>query len=86
MSGGSYDYAFGRIDDLAAEVQRQAIDRELIPEHRALRLAFADLLKRCAKAAHAIEWVDSCDYGPGDEVAAIRAALAPTPPDTAEEP
>jgi hypothetical protein len=71
MSGGSYDYAFSQLHDLASAIRSHAgasTDREL-------RLAFADLLDRCAKAAHAIEWVDSCDYGPGDEVSAINAAL-----------
>ena len=37
---------------------------------------FIGLLRIVAKAAHDIEWVDSGDYGPGDEVAAIRACRA----------
>jgi uncharacterized small protein (DUF1192 family) len=32
-------------------------------------------LKLVAKALHDIEWVDSGDYGPGDENKAIRACL-----------
>ena len=29
-----------------------------------------------AKALHDIEWVDSADYGPGDDTEAIRACLS----------
>jgi len=39
------------------------------------RRAFAKHLKLVAKALHDIEWVDSSDYGPGDENVAIRACL-----------
>lgn len=70
MSGGSYDYAYTRIEQLAWDIRRGAPDNPL-------RLAFADLLERCAKAAHDIEWVDSCDYGREDDIPAIKAALAP---------
>lgn len=31
------------------------------------------VLRAVARAAHDVEWVDSGDYGPGDEVEAIRA-------------
>jgi hypothetical protein len=34
---------------------------------------FAGLLRVVADALHAVEWVDSCDYGPGDEVESIDA-------------
>ena len=37
---------------------------------------FIGLLNVVAKAAHDIEWVDSGDYGIGDEVAAIRECRA----------
>ena len=69
MSGGSYDYAYGRIEELASAIRARSNDRTD-------RRVFASLLDVCAKAARAIEWVDSCDYGPGDETAPIRAALA----------
>ena len=39
------------------------------------RRAFTSHLKKVAKALHDIEWVDSNDYGPGDENEAIRACL-----------
>jgi hypothetical protein len=41
------------------------------------RRAFAAHLKLVAKALHDVEWVDSGDYGPGHESAAIRACLTP---------
>lgn len=34
------------------------------------------VLRAVARAAHDVEWVDSGDYGPGDEVEAIRAVRA----------
>ena len=40
------------------------------------RRAFKEHLVKVAKALHDIEWVDSGDYGPGDENAAIRACLS----------
>ena len=40
------------------------------------RRAFAKHLKLVAKALHDIEWVDSSDYGPGDDAEAIRACLS----------
>jgi hypothetical protein len=67
MSGGSYNYAFGKIEDLADEI------RPTTP----LRKAFKTHLRKVAKACHDIEWVDSdsCDYERGDEDAAIRDCL-----------
>lgn len=40
------------------------------------RRAFAKHLQLVIKALHDIEWVDSSDYGPGDENAAIEACLS----------
>lgn len=65
MSGGSMDYAFARV--------RTA--RELFEHDTLERKAFADHLDKVAKALHDIEWVDSGDYGPGDENEAIRACI-----------
>ena len=57
------DYLFGRIADAYFRVDT--------PE----RQAFAKHLKLVAKALHDIEWVDSGDYGRGDENEAIRACI-----------
>lgn len=65
MSGGSYNYAYMRIEDLASEIRPTTL----------LRRTFIDHLKMVAKACHAIEWVDSGDCGPGGEDADIKACL-----------
>lgn len=65
MSGGSYDYAFHKIEDLANDIRPKT----------PLRRAFKTHLHKVAKACQDIEWVDSSDYGPGDEDAAIRECL-----------
>ena len=57
MSGGSYDYVGYRIKD----IQLRGV------ETNRRRMAFQLLLKLVGEAMHDIEWVDSCDYGPGDE-------------------
>lgn len=66
MSGGAYDYAFIRI----AEIR---IDNTHTDPKRA---AFQKLLTLVADAMHDIEWVDSGDYGYGDEHKAIDACFA----------
>ena len=67
MSGGEYDYAYARVEEFA---QHPNLART--PERR----AFATLLSDVAEAMHDIEWVDSCDYSPGDENAAIERCLS----------
>ena len=71
MSGGSWDYFYGRLEEVASRLQC---------ERYPLRKAFGSHLQKCAKALHYIEWVDSCDCLPGDEVKAIKAALGPDGP------
>lgn len=63
MSGGSYDYVSFKIEELADSLRNTDSDPR--------RCAFQKLLRLVAKAAHDIEWVDSCDSGPGDEHRAI---------------
>jgi hypothetical protein len=65
MSGGSYNYAYGSVEDLAEEI------RPTTP----LRKAFKTHLRKVAQACHDIEWVDSYDCSPGHEDEAIRACL-----------
>ena len=77
MSGGSYDYAFSKLEDLADEIEKYAHQGKLPLATRDLRLAFAVQLRLMATAAHDIEWVDSGDCSEGDEIEAIRAALGP---------
>lgn len=68
MSGGSYDYIYRNIEDVA--------DRLSDKNHSPLRRAFAKHLKLVAEAMHDIEWVDSGDYGTGDDVKAIEAVFS----------
>ena len=68
MGGGSYDYAYRYADDMACQLQVQGDP---------LRRAFGKHLALVAKAMHDIEWVDSGDFGTGDEREAIEAVLAP---------
>lgn len=67
MSGGSWNYVYSQIQDVADRLQR----RDQSTDRRAL----GALLELAAKALHDIEWVDSCDYGEGDDLPAIRACL-----------
>lgn len=69
MSGGSYNYAFRGVEEMADSLSH---DR-LRPE----RVAFAVLLRKVAKAMHDIEWVDDCDMETGDELPAIMACITP---------
>jgi len=66
MSGGSYDYLYIKMEDAAETLSN---------DKNPLRKAFARKLQLFAKAMHDIEWVDSYDYGPGDDEKAIRQAL-----------
>jgi hypothetical protein len=65
MSGGSYSYAYARIEDLATEIRGTS----------PLRRAFKAHLRKVAAACRDIEWVDSNDCAPGEEDEAIRACL-----------
>ena len=69
MSGGSLEYAYSRVEDVAEMIAGRAE----LPEHR----AFAVHLHKVAKALHDLEWVWSCDYARGDELEAIRAVVTP---------
>ncbi len=71
MSGGSWDYFYSRLEEVAARLQG---------EREPIRVAFGKHLQKCADALHAIEWVDSGDSGEGGEVAAINAALGKNTP------
>lgn len=68
MSGGSMNYLYSRLEWEGIDSIEQST-----PE----RKAFVAHLRKVARALHDIEWVDSGDYGPGDEVAAIMEVLRP---------
>lgn len=67
MSGGSWNYLYDRVHDAAIRLRESSNPR---------RYAMSQHVERLAVALRAIEWVDSCDYGPGDDNAAIDAFLA----------
>lgn len=67
MSGGSYDYLCYKIEDAAESLHRTESDSR--------RSSFQKLLRLISKAMHDIEWVDSCDYGNGDDYASIDAVF-----------
>lgn len=67
MSGGSFNYVYMQVRDAAHEISLRA--------DTTLQRAFAAHLLKVADALHAVEWLFSCDTGPGDEVAAIKAVL-----------
>jgi hypothetical protein len=68
MSGGSYGYAYTVMNEMADSIEHKDSDGR--------RKAFSELLHLVAKACHAIEWVDSCDYAKGDEYKAIDAVFS----------
>lgn len=65
MSGGSMNYLYSKLEYASFDLST--------PERRAFRAH----LQKVAKALHDIEWVDSGDFGPGDENQAIRDCLSP---------
>lgn len=65
MSGGSYNYAYRKVNEMA----------ESLNTTTPLRKAFKSHLIKVAQAMQDIEWVDSCDYVDGDEDEAIRTVL-----------
>jgi hypothetical protein len=66
MSGGAYDYAYIKVEDMA---------RELEKHKDPLRRAFAEHLFSVSKAMYDVEWVDSGDYSPGAEHEAIHIVI-----------
>ena len=66
MSGGSYNYTYSQVQDMAEELQRS---------RNPMRRTFGNHLLKVAEALHDIEWVDSGDYGDGDDLKAIQAVL-----------
>ena len=59
MSGGSYNYAYSRVEDMAYDPR--------IASGSPLRRAFSRHLLLVAKAMKAVEWMDSCDTSDCDD-------------------
>ena len=73
MSGGSYDYAFLKVDGVAASLRIDDAGCANYVDVR-LRKRFRTHLQLVARAMKAIEWNDSCDGDDGEQ-SAIRACL-----------
>lgn len=66
MSGGSWDYAYRKIEDVAERLQQ---------DPRPYHQAFGDVVSKVAHVMHLIEWADSCDISKDDALAAIKEFL-----------
>lgn len=62
MSGGSHDYAYLKLENIADSfwVEPKPIEQEMA------RKKVAIILKYISKVCHDIEWIDSGDYGEED--------------------
>lgn len=67
MSGGSLDYLYHKVEDVAIKLQNK--------ENTPLQRAFGLHLIKVAKALHDVEWVMSGDYSDGDDEKAIKEVL-----------
>ena len=67
MSGGSYSYFCYKVEEFTSD---------LCVYNDPKRIAFKKLMELVGKACHDIEWVDSGDYGVGDEHDAIDAVFS----------
>lgn len=66
MSGGSWNYAYHEIQEIAETLQQS---------NDPLRRAFGAHMELCSEAIHDIEWVDSGDYSEGREIESIEKVL-----------
>jgi hypothetical protein len=87
MSGGSWDYAFGPIADIADALRNDTSTGSRRPlllndDQREWRRRLAAHLELVSAALHAIEWVDSDDTSYPSDVEAIKKVFDAT--DTAE--
>lgn len=76
MSGGSYNYAFTRVGDMAERVDTESEFRETWndevvqrpPEETPDRRKMAAILRQVSEAMRTLEWYDSGDIGDWDRV------------------
>lgn len=70
MSGGSWDYFYLKLEDVALRLINSSYASQ-----GELRVKLGRLLADAAVALQAIEWVDSMDYSKGDEREALLKVL-----------
>ncbi|CAB4126979.1 hypothetical protein UFOVP75_50 [uncultured Caudovirales phage] len=82
MSGGSWDYAYHKIRDIAHHLEdgtalrdSEAVNFEFPSQHEA-RKKLAPIVFALADVMRTIEWVDSSDSSPPEDVDAINNFLA----------
>ena len=71
MSGGSHNYGYRDLEELAASIRSRHGDDDLY------HLAFADHLDRAAKVAHDIEWADSFDISQEEALKSVKGFVTP---------
>lgn len=80
MSGGSWDYFFRKLHDVAESLETdtslEGSMLDLSDEAKKERARLGTLLREAAKAMHAIEWADSHDSAPDSEIEHIRNVFA----------
>ena len=64
MSGGSHDYAYSKLEDIADSFYTQYLP----PSHLKQRKKIAEVLRLMAKICKDVEWIDSGDCGEDDWV------------------
>lgn len=74
MSGGSYDYAYMKLEEFADQLRNKSCCAD--DSDPALRELFREHVRRVARAMRAIEWNDSCD-GDSAEKQLILECLKP---------
>ena len=67
MSGGSGNYRYRQVKEWAEELMSSRCEK---------RRALGQHLTLIATALYDIEWVDSGDYSPGDEIKSIMACIS----------
>jgi hypothetical protein len=81
VSGGSWNYAFGQINDIVDALRSDTSTDShrklsLNADQKEQRRKLADLLEKVSHAMHSIEWVDSFDSSYPDDTAAIADVFA----------
>lgn len=62
MSGGSHDYAYTKLNDIADSFHEEP----RAENHLEARIKVVKILRLLSDICHDIEWIDSGDYGESD--------------------
>ena len=78
MSGGAYNYAEFRLEDIAEFIERGGRESDQLPRNDVLtptRKRIGSLLRTLAEAVHEVEWADSGDTSPEYAVLEVEKIL-----------